>query len=171
MPDIQQTTDAIDWEVDKKKLPTTLNVLTILTFIACGLSGISIIVQLIKGPQSDEDLQAMQEKMDKAPSFLKSFMGTHGVEIARKTMENHFSLMILSLVSLGLCAYGAAQMRGLKKLGFYIYLIGELVLPVLTIMIFIGLSYYSATTLLFTFGIPVLFIILYATQLKYLTKI
>src|ERR1700733_6063243 len=168
MTDIQQTTDPIDWEVDKKKLPEMLNVLTILTFVASGFSGIFIIIRLIKGSQNDAELQTKQDKADKAPAFLKNFMGTHGVDIARKTMENHLSIMILGLVSLGLCAYGAAQMRGLKKQGFYIYLIGEFVLPFLSTMVFIGFSYYSASTLVFSFGIPVAFIILYATQLKHL---
>ncbi len=117
MTDIQQTTDAIDWEVDKKKLPEMLRVLTVLTFIACGLFSIYPIIQLIKGPQTEADLQTMQDNMDKVPAFLKNFMGTHAVDIARKTMENRIPILVLGLVALALCIYGAIQMRDRKKSG------------------------------------------------------
>jgi hypothetical protein len=168
MTTIEQSPDTIDWEV-KNKLPKTLNTLSILTFIGCGLGMISPIVSIFKKPISEADLQDMQDKYDKAPDFVKSIMGSHGVEMTRKTMENNFSIMMLTVVGIALCFYGALRMRALKKEGFYIYVIGELVVPFLTIGIFIGFGLYGAFTMAMTVVITALFIILYATQLKYLS--
>lgn len=169
MTDIQQTTDAINWEVDKNKLPSTLNVLTILTFIGSGLALISTIWGLFKAPPSETDLQEMQDKLDKAPDFIKSFSGSHLVELTRKSMENRIPIMVLSLVALGLCIYGAIQMRDRKKLGFYLYVIGELFLPFISMAIFIGLDLYGGFALGIAILIPAVFIILYASQLKHLS--
>ena len=169
MTDIQQTTDAINWEVDKKKLPEMLNVLTILTFIASGIQAIYAIWGVIKPPPSESELQNMQDKIDQAPDLVKNFTGSHAVEIIRKTMENRIPLMVINLAAAALCIYGALEMRRLKKQGYYFYLIGELVLPVIAMVVLIGLSLYGSFTLVSSLFIPVLFLILYATQLKHLS--
>jgi hypothetical protein len=59
-------------------------------------------------------------------------------------------------------------MRRLKKLGFYVYCIGEIVLPLLTMAIFTGTSVFSGLGFMFGILFYVLFVILYATQLKYM---
>lgn len=169
MTTIPQSQDTIDWEVDKNKLPKTLNTLSILTFIGCGLGTISLLWGLFKKPLSETDFQDMQDKYDKAPDFVKSIMGSHGVELARKSTENNFSISILTLICIALCLYGAIRMRALKKEGFYIYVVGELILPLATSIIFVGLGLYGSFTLLLFIAIPLLFIILYARQLKYLS--
>jgi hypothetical protein len=60
-------------------------------------------------------------------------------------------------------------MRKLKKTGFYIYLIGEL-LPWLTTFIFIGAIAFGGLAIIFGILFTAVFVILYATQLKYLKK-
>jgi hypothetical protein len=169
MTDIQQTTDPINWEVDKNKLPEMLNVLTILTFIGSGLGAITTVWGLLKPPPSEAYLQDMQDKYDKAPDIVKSFMGPHVVDLTRKTMENRIPLLLLAIVGIGLCVYGAMQMRARKKQGFTIYLIGELALPLISMALFVGFGYYTGFSLALNLFLPVLFIILYASQLKYLS--
>ena len=165
MTTIQQSTEPINWEVDKK-IPQTINVLTILTLIASGLEVLYTIWGMFKGGPTEAELQNIQDKYDKSPDLVKSMMGPNAVEMARRTAENRVSLLILGLVAVGLCIYGALQMRKLKKQGFYIYLIGELVVPLIAMCVIIGLSYYTTFTLTISLIVPVLFIILYAAQLK-----
>ena len=57
-------------------------------------------------------------------------------------------------------------MRKLQKNGYYMWLIGEL-LPIVGTLIFIGIGFFTGTTGFFLI-FPLLFIILYTTQLKHL---
>ena len=150
------------------KLPSSLNTLTILTYIGCGISLLGSLWGFINAKSGYDKLAQLQESgdLDKVPSFMKGMVGPEAVNMARKAYENRLPMLIIGLVAVLLCLYGASQMRALKKQGFYIWLIGE-VLPVITPIIFIGTMAFSGFAI---FGclIPVLFIILYYTQLKYL---
>lgn len=153
---------------DKPILPSGLNVLTILTFIGCALGlfgGIYSFTSAEKNYNTLEELQA-SGKMDEMPGFMKNFAGPDALEMARKSLENKLPILILTLVGVALCFYGALQMRKLKKQGFYTYVIGQ-VAPILGATIFMGAAMFKGWAML-GFGIPILFIILYATQLKHL---
>ena len=151
-----------------KALPGSINVLTILTFIGCGLG---LILQIFGFTGAQERYNQTEElinsgKLDDAPSFMKGMVSADSLELLRKTADNRLPLLIIGLVGIGLCFYGALQMRKLSKQGFYIWLMGELI-PLIGSAIFVGVGAYAGLGLL-AFAIPVIFIILYATQLKYL---
>lgn len=97
---------------------------------------------------------------------MKGMVGPEALEMARKVYENRIPILVITLVSLALCVYGALQMRQLKKQGYYLYLIGE-ILPYVGSLIFLGMASFTGVGL-YAMAIPVLFIILYTTQLKYL---
>ena len=159
--------DVLNWKEEPKKLPDMLNVLTILTFVGCGLGLITSIYSFFTIERSYDRLVAMQGKLDQVPGFLRKMMGPEALEMTRKSMENRIPILLLTLVAMGLCLYGAIQMRGLKRNGFAIYTIGEL-LPIVTGFLFVGLSSFGGFAILGTFLIPFIFIILYGTQLKHL---
>lgn len=165
--DINQPTNAENWLEEPKKIPSMLNVLTILTFIGSGLGVISAITGYFTAAGNYERQLQMQDKLADLPAVVKNMMGPDPVETARKQLENRFPIMLLTLVGALLCLYGALQMRKLKKTGFSIYIIGDLV-PFLAIFIFIGMGMMSGFAMIFAIVITVVFIILYATQLKYL---
>jgi hypothetical protein len=170
MTDIQQTADTMNWEVDKKKLPETLNVLTILTFIGCGLGALGSIWSFIKAQSSLDKIMEMQNNMDKVPDFLKKMVGPRALEMAQKSYDNRLPILVLALVGYALCTYGALQMRERKKLGFSIYLLGELVVPIASVIIFIGSdALFGSSPIIVGWLIISIFIILYATQLKHLS--
>jgi hypothetical protein len=77
--------------------------------------------------------------------------------------------MIVGIVCLGLCFYGALQMRKLKKTGFYIYTVGEL-LPIIVniILLGFGIAFNGVIPIILGLAIPILFVVLYAMQLKHL---
>jgi hypothetical protein len=165
--DINQPTNTENWLEEPKKIPSMLNVLTILTFIGSGLGAISAITGYFTAAGNYERQLQLQDKMADMPAIVKNMMGPDPVETARKQLENRFPIMLLTLVGALLCLYGALQMRKLKKAGFPIYIIGDLV-PFLAIFIFIGMGMLSGFAMIFAVVITIVFIILYATQLKYL---
>jgi len=159
-------------EMDEKKLPSGINVLTILTFVGSGIAILSGIWSYFK---SGENLSKMEEMANspefaKMPDFAKKMFSPEAIALLRKIDENKLSLILLTVIAAGLCIYGAIEIRKLKKSGFYTYAIGEL-LPFVGYLIFVGPDFFATGYSAFiSIGVAVLFIILYATQLKYLTK-
>ncbi len=160
--------NADNWLEEPKKIPDMLNVLSILTFIACGIFALMQIWSFTRARASYEAMVQVQSRIDDMPEMAKKFMGPEMVEIARKSYENRVPILLLAMVGFALCAYGAYLMRQFKKTGFYIYVLGEIVLPFVSGFIFVGLNSFSGLALVFGLLIPVVMIILYATQLKYL---
>jgi hypothetical protein len=78
-------------------------------------------------------------------------------------------LILIGLVGIILCFYGAMNMRKLKKDGFYIYTVGEL-LPVLASTVLLGFStqFNGVFSYILGIGIPLLFVFLYSRNLQYL---
>lgn len=162
----QDNTNVLDFAEGKPQLPSGLNVLTILTFIGCALGLIGSIWSFINAEKSYNDVIAAQDKIADAPAFVKSMMTPEMIEMSRKSMENKMPLLILGLVGVALCFFGALQMRKLKKQGYMLWLVGE-ILPLGASIFFVGFGMFSGFYLLFML-FPVAFIILYTTQRKYL---
>ena len=151
---------------EPKKIPDMLNVLTILTFVGSGIGIVSSIWSFFRAQDSYDKMVEAQSKVDTLPDFAKKFVGPEMVEMTHKALENRVPILILSLISFALCIYGALQMRQFKKAGFTIYLVGEL-LPIVATAIFIGIGFFGGFSII-GYLIYAIFIILYATQLKYL---
>ncbi len=142
-----------------------LKVLTVLTFIGCGLSYIGLLINATRWNSFEADiakLEDMQEKMGNSGLF--SFL-QGSVEVAKKSYEHRYVLFATGLVFTTMCLIGAIQMRKLKKSGYPIYMFGELApLVVMAILIGTGFSFYIAACL------AVLFAILYTTQRQHLVR-
>ena len=153
---------------EEKKLPDMLNVLTILTFVGCGLGIVFSLYGFATAPANYQKMVQMQDKMDEMPGFVKNMMGKDPVGTSLKLLDNRTPLLLLSLVGCGLCLYGALQMRKLKKGGFPIYILGDIV-PLIGSVIFIGTSTLGGFSGMFGIAIVIIFILLYASQLKYMS--
>jgi hypothetical protein len=140
--------------------------LTILTIIWNCISILLSVFGYVKAPANYDSMVQNQDKLDQAPAFLRNMMGPDPVGTARRAMENRLPIMLLGIVGAALCLYAAMQMRKQKKIGFSIYIIGDLV-PFASI-IFIGAAGITSFSAVLGTCILLLFIILYATQLKYL---
>lgn len=156
-----------DFPGEQSKLPTGLNVLTILTIIGTILFGfIGGIYGFFSARSSYEKTKETLEsgKMDSAPGWAKGFLNKDMLELQHKMLENKLPILILTLVASALCLYGAIEMRKRKKQGYTLWLIGEL-LPVATTFIFLGVGAFKGFGL---FGIffPLIFIILYTVNRK-----
>ena len=158
-------------DFDRPILPSGLNVLTILTFIGSGLQLLFVVLGFVNAQKSYDEKDKMMERMTSGemPGWAKSMMPDmkNYEEMLTKSLENKIPLLIMGLAAVALCIYGAMQMRKLKKSGFTLYLIGQL-LPFVSTALFIGFFMFGGTTFAVGTAITVLFILLYLTQRKYL---
>ncbi len=167
-----ETNDVLNFgEAEKPKLRTGLNVLTILTFIGCTIQLLGSLWTFFTAKKSYDSIEKLSEQMnsENMPGWAKSMMGDPEtmIEMIKKSYENRIPIVLLSLVAVTLCFAGALQMRKLKKQGFLLYTIGE-VLPFLTQFLFIGAFAFAGVAMYFGIGIALLFILLYSMQRKYL---
>jgi hypothetical protein len=91
-----------------------------------------------------------------APSY--SFMGNLTIHYA------------IGLVGNLLCLFGALQMWKLKKMGYFIYIAGQ-VLPIVSSVIYLGDFLFTSlgmTAMLTAIIFPVAFIIMYGINLKHM---
>ena len=169
MSDQNVTTDSLNMnEFEKKKLPSTLNVLTILTIIGCSVFGLLTLFtpkllafsknMIEKTQASGKDMSAKQ-----SADLQKS------LEQIELSQANLIPLMVIGLVGIALCLAGALMMRKLKKDGFWIYVAGQ-VLPVVANGILMGADQFKGIWPVVMIAIQVTFIALYATQRKFLVK-
>ncbi|MFM6925555.1 MAG: hypothetical protein ACKOU7_08640 [Ferruginibacter sp.] len=160
-------------ENSKPKLPSGLNVLTILSFIGCALQLLVSLYGFFSAKKSYDNLDKLTEQMnsENMPGWVKSMMGDPEkmVKTITKSYENRIPIVLLSIAAIGLCFYGAMQMRKLKKQGFPLYTIGEL-LPFLTQVLFIGTFSLTGFGMYLSVGFAALFILLYSLQRKHLVN-
>ena len=127
---------------DKKgKLSSLLNTLTILSIIANILGLISPIFAFINAKSNYERMEEMMssKKFASSPGYIKFFFNEENLSMSKKMYENRIPLLIICLISALLCLYGAIEMRKLKKQGFQLWLIGELLIHIGSLL-FVGVS-------------------------------
>ena len=156
---------------EKPKIPSGLNVLTILTFVGCGLGFLSTIWNFTNAKSGLDKMEAAINSPDyeNMPALAKKFMSPEALEIARKSYENRIPLTLIGLIGIVLCVYGALQMRKLKMQGYYLWLAGE-ILPFISSVIFLGIASMSGVMGIIFIGITLLFVLLYSAQRKYLVN-
>lgn len=168
MTDLNEIKDTLNLEEhDIKKLPQMLNVLTILTYVGSGLgilSGIYSYFTICNSVETFEELEGLSSMDGLAGRMMEGAM-----ELATKQCDSRLLILIATLAACALTIYGAMQMRNLKKQGFTLYAVGELLLPVVTIIL-LGSGALSGMLMATSFVFPIIFIVLYFTQRKYLTN-
>jgi len=161
----------VDRDFMKPEIPSTLNVLTILSLIWSFILIVLGIWGYFNAEKQYLERDKMLEQMNSPdmPAFAKSMMGTpeEYIDMVTKSYENRIPMMIIGLVAALICIYGLIQMRKLKKEGFIFYVVGEL-LPVLAPTLFIGFHMLKSPLVIFMLAIAILFILLYSFQRKHL---
>ncbi len=170
MTDTITTTDKLEFSEDGKAIiPSGLKVLTILTFVGCGIGILFTLLMPVL-------YKFLLEMMDKAK--------TSGAELTAKQLEdmekgkagmelmqaNMVPLIAVSIIGIALCLAGAIMMRKLKKDGYWIYVGGEL-MPVIGSFIILGTAQFTGvTSIIMGVGLPLLFVVLYTLQRKHLVR-
>jgi hypothetical protein len=145
------------------KRPQFITVLCILTFIGSGLAFIGA----IWGYFSVKASAAMLESMGTMEGGDSLGMMGGMQETMLKAVENAVPNMIIGVVCSLICFYGALQMWKLKKIGFFIYSVGEITPAIAGFILGAGGmlgSMGAIVGLLFA----IVWIVLYAVNLKHM---
>lgn len=156
---------------EAKNMTGTIRVLTILTFIGCGLAFVSGIWSLYSSGKSIEQIAIMQDQADQMSEVgnnVAADMMMQSIDMVRKQYENRYLLLIVNLLATGLCLFGALEMRKMRKNGFYLWLTGEL-LPIFITVAIIGFNLMGGIVLGASLLFASVFIVLYALQLKHMS--
>jgi hypothetical protein len=167
MSETTVTPDALDF-MEEQKIPSGINTLTILTFIGCALMLIfSLVTPFI--------MNYSKQMMDRAVSMQDNLTDKQLDDIQKAktafeiTQQNMVPIMIIGIIGIALCFVGALWMRKLRKDGYWLYVAGE-ILPLIAGIIFLGKYEFINWGSYFGALLPIVFIILYTVQRKYLVK-
>ena len=144
------------------KRPQFLTVLCILTFIGSGLAFIGA----IWGYFSIKASATLLENMGSAEGDNYGMMSGMQ-ETMLKAVENAVPNLIIGLVCSLLCLYGALQMWKLRRMGFFVYCIGEIT-PAISAFFLGGGGLIGSAGAIFGLLIAVVWIVLYAVNLKHM---
>ncbi|GAB2834718.1 hypothetical protein [Ferruginibacter profundus] len=149
-------------------LPSGLNILTILTFIGCGL-------QILITAITPWLLNFSKNMMDKAESSGQELTAKQLEDFAKaKEMiamseKNIIPVLVTSALGIILCFIGALWMRKLKKDGYWLYIAGQII-PIASGVFFMGKYQFADWKSYIGIAITAVFIALYSFQKKYLVK-
>ena len=159
------------FETNQLKRPTFLTVLCILTFIGSGWGVLSqlfslLFTNLVDVIAQTEQLNTMMDNMESGAgtSFLSGILSS-SQEVMQATMMHAKSIAVIGLVLSLLSLCGAILMFSLRRIGFYIYTVAQLLL-LFVVPYFAGFSMIVVMGMLFSALFTVVFIILYALNLK-----
>lgn len=157
--------------------PTFLTVLCILTFIGSGWGIVDSLIDYFNADLAGDTIELVEEQMDEAleeieddenmtdkqKEFVEGFMG--GITDSL-TPENIRKSSLVSFISNLLTLLGAILMWQLRKNGYWLYLLGVLVMVIGMAVIFNGIIGIAAAGATGFFG--VVFIVLYGVNLKHM---
>ncbi|MCC6371770.1 MAG: hypothetical protein IT236_12245 [Bacteroidia bacterium] len=173
------TTDlTADPFLPEPKRPQFLSVLCILTWILSGIMLISTANNILNKPSPEEQAEQIEKMREKLPEAADSMEATFQKMDETPAKVN----TLISLIALALSSLGAAMMWQLKKTGFYVYLLGEL-LPYLG-LVFVGTAAFDFMAIMFKMNVATImgiavgimllfdgiFITMYAANLKHMKK-
>ncbi|MFK5855746.1 MAG: hypothetical protein QM503_06420 [Bacteroidota bacterium] len=141
-------------EEEKNTRPELLKILCILTFVGSGFSLVSnsimfLTIDMVRGLYEQGAFDFLAEEMD-----------TNVLEILISINASYF---LFQAVLFSLTVYGAYMMWNLKKIGFHIYTVAQIILLILPQVFLPELPFPT-----FELIISLIFITLYAKNLNYL---
>lgn len=158
-------------QAEPKKMTTTIKVMTILTFIGCAYSLITAVTYLNPQLTLEMQLEPLQRMLEKAEENSGNEMMVNiylkSMDNVRILFENKYLYAISSLVGVGLCVFGAVEMRKMNRMGFYAYVSGQ-ILPLLASLAITGWNIASGSMFIVSFLFFGIFILIYAFQLKHM---
>lgn len=161
----------LEYANEQTGIPTFLKVLCILTFIGAGFGLLSALYSVFTVQSGVASLENSQEILRNVKSPLGDLSGQ--IEAMKK-----WGLIsgILNLVGNGLCLFGAILMWKLKKVGFFLYVVGQIIAFVSAFLMFSsggsgGLMQSMMVIAIIVQAIFVIaFVVMYAVNLKHLNK-
>lgn len=155
--------------------PTFLLVICILTFIGSGWSVLSNLFSIFTSGMMDSSLQMEQYSNmmgniegSASASFLTGFLNS-SMEVLQATAAHAREIAVMQLVLSVISLLGAIMMFQLRRFGFYLYTAAQ-ILALFVLPYFAGFSTLVVIGMLWSAFISLIFIILYAVNLRYMVK-
>lgn len=159
--------------VESTGRPTFLTVLCILTFVGAGIGFLAGIYSLLTVQSTINQLEQAQNSMgDLGNTFGNDFDNIIKSQI-EVTKKFGFISALLNSIGSALCLLGAFWMWSLKKNGFYVYVIGQ-ILPLIASFGLMGgmnlgmFAGIAAVAMIIGALFPIAFIVMYALNLKHM---
>jgi hypothetical protein len=153
-------------DTNPKQRPGLLTVLCILTFIGSGFGVLNNVMGMIMSPIKNflnpEFFERVLEEVQDEPA--RQFV-EQALEIGQKAIEHIFEISLAQFLLYAASLTGAILMFQLKKTGFYIYATAQILLLFVP-AIFLGFNLFVNIGILFSSVFTILFIALYAINLK-----
>lgn len=166
----------IDNFQEKEERPSFLKVLCILSWISTGIALISGFFNLISGPFSEEQMLEQKVQMMKSIDELRTMGADQFVDILERiqrmseAMNAHFYYsQIVTLIVVGIGAFGVWKMWNKSKLGFHLYIIYSL-LSVLTVYLFVAAADVPSIVVIINLIVSGIFILMYSRNLKWMNS-
>jgi hypothetical protein len=160
---MEETKDILELEFKEVKLPKTLIFLTSLSFIDLGIEIFNLIISFFRTTAQMKFINKFHiENNDSLNTMITEIVNHLNIQ-----EDNKFIYSIVSLLAIILCYKGLKKMRLLHKNAYLLYTISELIIPIFCIILYSIVEGFSFNLFAYLF-FPVIFIILYATQRKYL---
>lgn len=156
--------------VQEQKRPVFLTVICILTFVGCGIYLISSLVGLFGNQEAQLRASFELQKGNPATAPMAKAMLMKIPEFMKWSQISNYA----SLINVALCLTGSLMMWKLKKMGFIIYIAGEVVIIAASIglyMVVKDVPFMGMTMLItnvFTTLVLIAFIIMYGVNLKHM---
>ncbi|MEG0796794.1 MAG: hypothetical protein RR397_09885 [Odoribacter sp.] len=163
------------FEEKKVQRPTLLIVLCVLTFIGSGWSVLSNLFSMFTAGLMNSNMQmeqysnmAGQMEDGGVTSFLSGILNS-SMEVLQVTIAHANEIAVMGIVLSVISLLGAVMMFQLKRLGFYLYTASQ-ILALFILPYFAGFSIAVLIGMLSSGLFAILFIILYAVNLKYMNR-
>lgn len=159
----------------KKKRPTFLIILAVLSFLSLVLSFFGSLFSFLSGPLSEEEMESQSAQLYESISLLKS-QGMDGfADTMEKTMMyadymNSEAFYIGNLTSLLVSILGIVAvilMLKLRKIGFHLYVAYSL-LPILLMYVIAPIELITTFAVVTSLIVSALFCLLYGLNLKHM---
>jgi hypothetical protein len=145
--------------IETKKMPGFLKVLCILSFVGIGIGFISNLYNVFT-------IQATIDTMKGLGSLLGgSDMGS-AIDALVKWGQ---TVYIINVVACLICLVGVLMMWKLKKSGFFIYLVGEIIPAIASFALLGGFGALGTMAMVAGLIFPIAFIIMYGLNLKHMS--
>ena len=168
------TQDLFDAEILPPQRPVFLKVLCMLTFIGSGYGIINATVTYFKADTISEMVAKTRVKVNDDISKKKRGNDTGSVNFTRKIFANMSVMMtpdnlrrssVTNIITSVICLLGAFLMWKLRRIGYYIYILGTLVSIILPFYLFGSNFITNLSTGVLGF-IGILFIVFYGLNIK-----
>lgn len=152
--------------------PTFLTVLCVLTFIGSGFALLSGIYNYAMAPMAAEMTEEALQKAEDQLAYQEMNEGTATMleetfSASLEMVEHASTLALISILGALLSLTGAFLMFRLKRNGYYLYTLAQLLL-ILAPMALVGFNFVTGASAIITGIFALLFIVLYGVNLKHL---